>query len=48
MIAGVWQFKDKKVIAFSATSSLPYVRFISKCFGQPLVLNFQSEYEVNH
>ena len=28
-VSGVWQFKDKQVIAFSATSSSSYERFVN-------------------
>ena len=45
---GLWQFKGKKVYAFSATSSAPYERFFNNCIGPPKVLRFKSEYQMVH
>jgi hypothetical protein len=36
------------VIAFSATSSVPYERLINNCICTPTVLKFKSEYEMVH
>lgn len=48
MITGIWQFKGKKVIAFSATSSIPIERFVNNCIARPFILKFPSEYELIH
>ena len=34
------------MIAFTATSSLSYERFVVNCIGKPKVLKFKSEYEL--
>ena len=36
------------MIAFSATSSVPYERLINNCICTPTVLKFKSEYEMVH
>ena len=41
----VFGYLDRKVILFSATSSLTIERFITRCIDIPLVLRFISEYE---
>lgn len=38
--------KGKKIIGFSATSSIGYERLFNACIGKPLVLSFKSEYEL--
>lgn len=38
--------REKKVIAFTATSSVPYERFIHNTICHPTVLKFKSEYEM--
>lgn len=45
-LTGIWQLRQHKVIAFSATSFRHIERFVSNCVRQPTVLNFMSEYEV--
>jgi len=45
-LRGIWELKDRKVIAFSATSSLAYERLISNCVVKPVALKFKSEYEM--
>jgi hypothetical protein len=47
-LAGVWNFRDKHVIAFSATSSASYERFVANCIVKPKMLKFKSEYELVH
>ena len=47
-IRGLWELKGRKVIAFSATSSVPYERFVNNCIDKPTVLKFKSEYELIH
>ena len=42
----MWQFRGRKVKAFSATSSVPYERLVNYCICQPTVLKFKSEYEL--
>ena len=32
---GIWQFKGRKVCAFSATSSMAYERLINNCIVKP-------------
>ena len=46
MINGVWLLRERKVILFSATSSLAIERFITRCISVPVVLRFVSEYEL--
>ena len=43
---GIWQLKDKHVIAFTATSSLAYERLVNNCISKPLTLKFKSEFEL--
>ena len=43
---GVWSFKNRKVIAFSATSNNPVERFVNNCISQLTILKFKSEYEI--
>ena len=45
---GLWNFKGRKVYAFSATSSPPYERLVNNCICTPKVLKFKSEYELVH
>jgi hypothetical protein len=40
--------KGKKVIAFSATSSISYERLINNIISRPLTLRFKTEYELIH
>jgi len=47
-ISGLWTLKDKKVIAFSASSSIIYEKFINNCINKPKVLKFKSQYELVH
>jgi Type III restriction enzyme, res subunit len=47
-LSGLWQFKNRRVFAFSATSSPPYERLVNNCIGMPTVLKFKSEYELVH
>lgn len=42
----MWLLKEKQVIAFTATSSVPYERFIHNTICHPQVLKFKSEYEM--
>lgn len=42
---GIWNLRDKKVIAFSATSSLIVEKFVSNCITKARVLKFKSQYE---
>ena len=48
VIKGIWQLCGHKVIAFSATSSSGYERFVHNCITPPAVLKFKSEYELVH
>ena len=45
-IRGLWELRDKIVFAFSATTSTSYERLLSTCINNPVVLRFQSEYEM--
>jgi hypothetical protein len=45
-IKGLWQFRDSKVFAFSATSSDAIAKLIKKCIAPPINLRFMSEYEL--
>ena len=45
-LTGIWALREKKVIAFTATTSLSYERLIHNCISPPLTLRFQSEYEL--
>jgi hypothetical protein len=45
-VRGLWLLKERKVYAFTATSSLSYERLISNCIVKPKALIFQSEYEM--
>jgi superfamily II DNA/RNA helicase len=45
-IKGLWQLRDKKVIAFSATSTNAIEKFVTKVIRQPAVIRFKSEYEL--
>ena len=45
---GLWQLHGRKVIAFTATSSVHYERFVNNCIAKPLSLRFKSEYELAH
>ena len=45
---GLWQLNGRRVIAFTATSSVHYERFVSNCITKPIVLKFKSEYELVH
>ena len=45
-LTGLWRLKEKKVIAFSATTSSIYERLIHNCIGRPTVLKFKSEFEL--
>ncbi len=45
-INGIWQFKNHKVIAFSATRNIPIERFVNNCICKPKALKFNSEYEL--
>lgn len=47
-VRGLWQLKERKVFAFSATSSLSYERFVANCITRPKSLSFKSEYEMVH
>jgi len=47
-LGGIWQFRGRKVYAFSATSSTAYERLINNCVATPKVLKFKSEYEHVH
>lgn len=47
-LTGVWALKEKKVIAFSATSAPEVERVVSNCISMPKVLIFSSEYELIH
>ena len=40
--------RGRKVIAFSATSTVPHERLINNCICRPSVLRFKSEYELVH
>lgn len=43
---GLWKLKEKRVVAFTATSSVCHERFVNNCINKPLVLHFKSEYEL--
>lgn len=45
-MSGIWQFRGRKVVAFSATSSAAFERLIANTIGAPKVLRFKSEYEL--
>lgn len=45
-INGICQLKGRRVIAFSATTSVAIERFISNCIMKPLIIKFLSEYEL--
>ena len=45
---GLWQLKNLKVIAFSATSCKYMERLVTNCINDPVILNFESEYSVCH
>lgn len=45
-IKGLWQLKDRRVIAFTATSNTSYERFVNNCITKPTILKFKSEYEM--
>lgn len=47
-LAGMWQFKSRKVFAFSATTSIAFERFVNNCINALAVLKFASEYELKH
>ena len=47
-VRGLWQLRDKQVLAFSATSSLSHERLFGSCIGRPKVLAFKSEFEMLH
>lgn len=47
-LTGIWTLREKKVVAFSATSSLIYERIVHNCIEKPCVLNFKSEYEITN
>jgi light-regulated signal transduction histidine kinase (bacteriophytochrome) len=46
LIKSLLSLKDRKVIAFSATTSPSHERFINNIIGHPIVLKFKSEYEL--
>jgi 16S rRNA A1518/A1519 N6-dimethyltransferase RsmA/KsgA/DIM1 with predicted DNA glycosylase/AP lyase activity len=46
LINGLWSFKEKKVIAFSATTLDSIERLITKCIASPAIVKFVSEYEL--
>ena len=48
IVKGIWQFRERKVFAFSATSSVPHERLVNNVIGMPKVLKFKSEYELVH
>ena len=45
---GLWTFRDRQVIAFTATSSPSIERLISNTITPPVLLKFKSEYELVH
>ena len=45
---GLWQLKNLKVIAFSATSCKYTERLVTNCIDDLVILNFESEYSVCH
>ena len=45
-IRGLWELKNRRVFAFSATSSPSHERLLNACICEPLVLTFKSEYEM--
>lgn len=45
-IKGLWQFKGRKVFAFSATTSNSYERLVHNSIERPTTLKFKSEYEL--
>jgi hypothetical protein len=47
-IRGIWELRQKKVFAFSATSSPAHERILDSCIGAPTILKFKSEYEMMH
>ena len=47
-IKGLWSLREKQVVAFSATSSSSYERFVFNCIAPPTVLKFKSEFEMVH
>jgi hypothetical protein len=47
-INGVWEFKGRKVFAFTATSSVAFERFVHNCIAPPAILRFSSEYEIKN
>jgi hypothetical protein len=48
VVRGLWQLRDRKVFAFSATSSIPYERLVNNCITSATSLKFKSEYELVH
>jgi hypothetical protein len=48
VVRGLWQLRDRKVSAFSATSSIPYERLVNNCITSATSLKFKSEYELVH
>ena len=46
MVNRVWLLKGRKVILFSATSSIASERFITRSIDKPLILKLFSEYEL--
>ena len=47
-ITGLWSFKNRQVIFFSATSNTSIEKIINDNLSKPTVLSFQSEYEMVH
>jgi hypothetical protein len=45
-VNGIWQFRGKRVIAFSATSSPGLERLVNNCISSFTSLKFPSEYEL--
>lgn len=46
VLSGLWQFKGRDVIAFSATSSSAFERLVANTIQAPKILRFKSEYEL--
>jgi hypothetical protein len=45
-IRGLWEFKGRRVFAFSATSSKSHERLLNDCISEPKIMKFKSEYEM--
>lgn len=45
-LVGIWNLKQKRVIAFTATTSAIYERLVNNCIGRPKIIKFKSEFEI--